>query len=114
MYGDLVRRARTARGMGQTELAVVSGIAQPNISAIERDRRVPTSDTLHRLLAACGFTLVAEGSAMTLVVPDPDGPPGWSSPGEPPSITPDTPMSDRVRAMNAVLDASEAIVRGRR
>ena len=114
MYGELIRRARTSRRMGQRELAAVSGIAQPNISAIERDRRVPSAETLRRLLAACGYTLVAEGSTTTLVVPGPDDTTVRPAAAEPATITGDTPIAERVRAMNAVLDASEAIVRARR
>ena len=100
--------------MRQRELAAVSGIAQPNISAIERDRRVPSAETLHRLLAACGYTLVAEGCSTTLVVPGRDDTTVQPAAEEPATITGDTPIAERVRAMNAVLDASEAIVRARR
>lgn len=113
MYGELIRAARSSRGMTQVELAEVSGLAQPNISAIENDRRIPSAETLHRLLESCGFALVARAGDQVLVVPSPDDPLA-GVPSEPPAIGPDDSIARRVRALTAVLDASEAIVRGRR
>lgn len=105
--------------MTQVTLAQVSGIEQANISAIETGRRQPSAETLHRLLDACGFELVATAGARTIPLPpptvdellairDPDDPPD-----EPPLANVDTPMEQRARILVAVLDASEAIVRGR-
>ena len=126
MYGATIRRARTDRGMTQGELAAASGVAQANISAIENGRRQPSAGTLYRLLAACGFDLVAvSGNERIHLVPPP-------APGEPeivadllaerertdpfeaPSLVgPDTPVELRARVLVAVLDASEATIRGR-
>jgi transcriptional regulator with XRE-family HTH domain len=50
-------------------LAEISGISQPNISAIESERRQPTAATLHQLLLSCGFEVLA--AAGDLVVPFP-------------------------------------------
>lgn len=126
MYGATLRRARIDGGMTQGELADVSGIKQANISAIENGRRQPSAETLHRLLAACGYDLVAvAGDRRLALVPPP-------APGEPeivadllaerdrtgpfeapPLIGPDTPVELRARLLVAVLDAAEATVRGR-
>lgn len=126
MYRGLVRQARVARGLSQVELATVSGIAQANISAIENGRRQPSAETLHRLLAACGFDLVAvSGDERIHIVPPPaPGEPeivadllaerGPADPHNAPALTgPDTPVEQRARILVAVLDASEATIRGR-
>ncbi len=116
MYGPVVRRARSSRGLTQSQLATISGIEQANISAIENDRRAPSAETLHRLLAGCGYELLAAAGSRLLAFPppafDPEGPTD-EPPKEPLTITPDTPMAVRVRAINAVLDLAETIVRSR-
>ncbi|EMY34152.1 DNA-binding protein [Arthrobacter crystallopoietes BAB-32] len=43
---------REALGLTQTELADISGVSQPNISAYESGRRKPRPETLERLLKA--------------------------------------------------------------
>lgn len=126
MYGATIRRARTDRGLTQGELADASGIKQANISAIENGRRQPSAETLHRLFAACGYDLVAvAGNHRMHLVPPP-------APGEPeivadllaerdrtnrfeapPLIENNTPIELRARVLVAVLDASEATIRGR-
>ena len=98
--------------MSQKDLAASSGVAQSNISAIEHGRRVPTAETLQRLVEGCGFNLVARAGAHTIVVPSPEDEAG--APPEPPTIGPDAPVAQRVRALVAALDAAEAIVRARR
>ena len=127
MYGTVVRQAREQRGLTQVELADVSGIKQANISAIENDRRQPTAETLHRLLTACGFELVAMAGARSIPLPPPldDGDPGGladlfsvnrsiDDPGViAPAADPPTPTDQRSRVLRAVLDASEAIIRSR-
>lgn len=129
MYGATLRGARTDRGLTQGELAAASGIAQANISAIENGRRQPSAETLHRLLAACGYDLVAVAGdgRLTLVPPPAPGEPEIVAdllaerdradpidPFESPSpIGPDTPVELRARLLVAVLDASEATIRGR-
>lgn len=52
-----LKRARTIAGISQRELAARSGIAQPVIARIESGRTSPRTDTLDRLLSACGFDL---------------------------------------------------------
>jgi transcriptional regulator with XRE-family HTH domain len=115
MYGAVIRRARTSRGLTQAQLAAVSGVEQSNISAIENDRRVPTVETLLRLLASCGYELMAVAGKRVIAFPPVDAGPEdlLGGPEEAPTITPDTPMAVRVRAINAVLDLAETIVRSR-
>lgn len=119
MIGTILRRARTERSLSQAEVAEISGVKQSNISAIENGRRKPSAETLQRLLAACGFELLAEAGDRVLTFPPPhdtpaddSAPDGDPSP-EPPTVDRDTPVADRARVLTAALEASEAIVRGR-
>jgi transcriptional regulator with XRE-family HTH domain len=109
MYGDVVRRARTERGLTQQQLAGIVGVEQSNISAIENGRRAPTAETLHRLLLGCGFSLSAAAGSRTFALPAPDDIELAEGPSEPD----DLPMATRVRVLTAALDAAEAIVRSR-
>lgn len=123
MYGAFVRSIRLARKMSQNELASVSGIPQPNISAVEQGRRLPSADTLNRLLVACGFELAAVAGDRRIHCPLPEV--GWFPdeglpPGDPddppdhaPAIGPDAPVEDRLRVIDAVLEAAEHQVRVR-
>jgi transcriptional regulator with XRE-family HTH domain len=111
MYGSVVRAARRQRGLTQADLSAISGIEQPNISAIENDRRQPSVDTLHRLLLSCGFELVASAGPRVLAFPTRDDEPGDAV--GPPAATPAISADDRVKMVVAVLDAAEAIVRNR-
>lgn len=113
MYGEMVRSARTGRGLTQAQLATVTGIEQSNISAIENGRRAPSAETLHRLLFACGFELVARAGPRQLALPPPDahGEDATIVGGESPA--PDLPIATRARMLVAALDASEAILRSR-
>ena len=52
-----VNQARRAAGFSQRELARRSGVPQSAVARIERGQQVPRSDTLARLLDACGFEL---------------------------------------------------------
>ncbi len=119
MYGALIAEARHARGMTQAELAELSGIEQANISAIERNRRTPSAGTLHRLLHACGFELTAAAGARVLALPPPTDDAFFASllerspVDEAPTITPSTPPAVRARAVVAVLDLAETVVRSR-
>jgi len=104
-----VRRARVERGLTQVQLAEISGVEQANISAIENGRRAPSAETLHRLLLACGFDLLAEAGARTFAIPAPDDAELVGEVPEPVEV----PMATRVRMLTAALDAAEAIVRSR-
>lgn len=52
-----VNQARRAAALSQRELSRRSGVAQSAIARIERGQQVPRTDTLERLLTACGFEL---------------------------------------------------------
>jgi transcriptional regulator with XRE-family HTH domain len=117
MYGDFVRRMREERGLSQRELAMISGISQPNISAIERNRRVPTADSLNRLVVACGFELAAVAGERVVHVPlpragwfpDEDLPPRDAAdpPDEATTTGPGTSLEDRLRVIDAVLSLAD-------
>lgn len=119
MYGSLVGAARRSRGLTQDQLAALSGVDQPNISAIERGRRAPSTETLHRLLHACGYELTATAGAQRLALPPPDDDAFFAallerSPyDEAPTVTPATSPTARARSIVAVLDLAEALVRSR-
>lgn len=75
MYGSFVRAVRQSRGLTQQQLADISGIRASNVSAIENDRRMPTADTLNRLLVSCGFELAAKAGERTIYCRRPRA--GW-------------------------------------
>lgn len=121
MYGAFVRQVREAQGLTQVQLAEVSGIQQSNISAIESGRRIPSADTLNRLVVACGFELSATAGGRTVYCalpkagwfPDEDIPPRVS--GDPadeaPTLSPHASVDDRLAAIDAVLGAVDAATR---
>ena len=57
--GENLRRIRKERGWGQVPLAKASGVAQPTISEIERDRSEPHPSTLRKLGDVLGVELAA-------------------------------------------------------
>lgn len=59
MYGTFIRQVRQSRGLSQQALADVVGIDQPNLSAYENDRQLPSSDMLNKILVGCGYLLTA-------------------------------------------------------
>jgi len=69
MYGAFIREVRSSRGLTQTELARIVGIEQPNISAYENDRQMPSADMLNRILTGCGYLLEATAGDRRLVCP---------------------------------------------
>lgn len=106
MVASLIRQLRERRGWTQAQLARASGVSQPNVSAIETGRRVPSAETLAGLVAACGYQLAAVAGD-DVVLAD-----------LPPDVVPTSipaPMTDdeRRRALVAVLEVSDAIVRAR-
>jgi len=123
VYGEFIRRVRESRGISQDELACVTGISQPNLSAYERNRRVPTADTLNKIVVACGYELAATDEVRTLFCPLPVA--GWFPDEEIPSPEADDPhrtgqrvqarlrMAERVHLIEAVLELAEA-TRGHR
>jgi transcriptional regulator with XRE-family HTH domain len=124
MYGAFLRRVRESRGMSQEVLAEVSGIAQPNISAYENDRRTPSLDTFNRILVSCGYELAADGGSTVLHAPFPPGAGGYpfddlpprvagDPPDEPPTVALDATVDERRRTLVAVMEVAAAIDAGR-
>ena len=121
MYGSFARAIREARGLTQGQLAAVTGIQATNISAIENDHRVPSADTLNRLVVACGFELAAVAGECAVFCPLPRA--GWfpdedlppPAPGDPgdeaPALSPQASPDERAAAVLAVLDATDAVRR---
>jgi predicted transcriptional regulator len=55
----VLREARREVKLSQRALALVAGVPQPTVARIESGAVTPRVDTLDRLLAACGRTLMA-------------------------------------------------------
>lgn len=124
MYGAFLRQVRESRSMSQAQLAEVSGIGQPNISAYENDRRTPSLDVFNRLLVSCGYELAADGGRTVLYAPFPHGAGGYPFDDLPPRLPDDPPdlglpvrghlsMRERARVLTSVLESAEAIRAGR-
>ncbi len=99
-------------------LADIAGITQTNLSAYENDRRLPTAETLNRIVVAAGYRLVAEAGLARVPCPlptcfEPPLPP--VHPGDPPATSPRygpaTPPNMRAAAVEAVLGLADAISR---
>lgn len=76
--GEAVRRMREKRGLRQSELSELSGLAPSQISAVENARRNPSLRTLRRICAALDATLddlmrAAVGETHSPVVPPAPG-----------------------------------------
>ena len=65
--GQIIRKARVAEGLSQSEVALRAGTSQPALARYESGATLPTLPTLERVLAACGRELklgvVARASA---------------------------------------------------
>jgi len=66
---SLLRSARRAARLTQAELARFSATSQATLSAYENGRKVPSADTLARILAAAGHRLTAEPATRPVVTP---------------------------------------------
>lgn len=55
----ILRACRHASGISQGNLALDTGTSQPDVSLIERGKRIPTVETFERLLRRTGHQLVA-------------------------------------------------------
>lgn len=60
---ELIREARNRAGLTQAELAALAATSQPTIAAYESGSKIPSSDTLERLLDAAGLQLSAVPSS---------------------------------------------------
>lgn len=119
MYAEFLKQLRTSRGLSQAVLAEISGISQPNISAFENGRRVPTLDVLNRIVVACGYQLVAEAGPNQVRCPLPKA--GWfphedlppSSADDPegsdPPVPPAATAAQRGEILAELLDLTDAV-----
>jgi transcriptional regulator with XRE-family HTH domain len=55
VLGEEIRKARTAAGLTQEQLAFRAGLARNYISLLELNQKSPTVDTLTRLCEAMGL-----------------------------------------------------------
>jgi len=55
--GQVIKQRRKALGMSQEMLASLTGVAQPNLSKIERGQGTATLETYLRLLSTLGLEL---------------------------------------------------------
>ena len=55
----LLRSSRLTSGISQGDLAARAKTSQPEISTIENGKRIPTVDTLERLLRQTGHRIIA-------------------------------------------------------
>ncbi|MHB1173001.1 MAG: helix-turn-helix domain-containing protein [Lacisediminihabitans sp.] len=55
----LLRASRLSTGISQGDLAARAQTSQPDISTIERGKRIPTVDTLERLLLQTGHRIIS-------------------------------------------------------
>lgn len=108
MYGTFVRTARESRQLSQRQLAEISGIRQANISAIEHGRRMPSADTMNRLLVACGYELVAAAGPRVIGCPLPSV--GWFPDEDVPPPLPDDPADHPALIDRSTTDAARAVV----
>ena len=92
--------------MTQLELARNTGIEQPNLSAYENDRQVPSMDTLNRILVGCGYLLEATSGERRILCPLPDGLP--TSTADSPSVSADEPSPSSVTTQQPPDDAMSA------
>lgn len=117
MYGDFIRATRRRGGLTQTELAEITGIPQSNISAYERDHRVPSADTLNRIVVGCGYLLAAVAGEDEVVCALPRA--GWFADEDLPARDPsdpaesgaplasDAPIEERLERIHRVLELAD-------
>jgi transcriptional regulator with XRE-family HTH domain len=119
MYGRFLREVRQSRELTQLQLSEIVGISQSNISAYESDRRIPSADSLNKIVVACGYVLAAKAGTSVITCDLPKV--GWFTdddtpardPGDPPEsglpMPHDAPMADRVERIRAVLALADHI-----
>jgi transcriptional regulator with XRE-family HTH domain len=115
VYGQFLREIRVSRQLSQSQLAAVVGIDQPNLSAYEQDRRMPSLATVSRIAAACGYQLYAQAGEARVRCPLPDedtwrpDPPLLGDPSDqPPVLSVGARPAERGVALEALLGLAEA------
>lgn len=56
----VIEEARLASGLGQAELAALSGTSQPTLSAYERGRKTPGLTVAERIVNAAGWNIALQ------------------------------------------------------
>jgi transcriptional regulator with XRE-family HTH domain len=118
-YGTFLRQVRTSRGLSQVQLARTVGIEQPNLSAYENDRQVPSMDMLNRILVGCGYLLEAVAGERRIVCLPPsadwvDEKTPWSESGTTTAISSDrTSVDERALQLEQVLALADALLESR-
>jgi transcriptional regulator with XRE-family HTH domain len=121
MYGAFIKTVRKSRLLSQSELARIVGIDQPNLSAYENDRQLPSADMLNKIVVGCGYLLEAVAGERRIVGPLPKV--GWfpddeyRSDGTDPVIVLPTPAAgatstdpdERARHLEQVLAMSDTM-----
>ncbi|GAC1598323.1 MAG: hypothetical protein NVS3B21_23730 [Acidimicrobiales bacterium] len=107
---------RVSRHLSQSDLAATLGISQQSLSAYERGHRVPTADTLNKIVVACGYQLAAIAGEQVVFCPLPRS--GWypdedvPEPGDPPDERPvpgpGTSVEEHATGLLAVLELAGA------
>jgi transcriptional regulator with XRE-family HTH domain len=69
VISDLLRDARVAAGLTQSQLARASGTSQATLSAYEHGHKSPSASTLARILAAAGARLTTVPASRPVRVP---------------------------------------------
>lgn len=58
-FGNLIRRRRAAKELGQEALADKAGIHRTHVSLLERGKRMPTLEVVRKLAAALETTMAS-------------------------------------------------------
>lgn len=118
MLGTFLKELRSWSGYSQSQLAARADVPQPNISAYESGQRIPSGETLHRLIVGCGFNLAAIGPGNRVIVCDWASEPGSTPlpddpPDEAPTLDPGAPPEVRGRVLYDLLELVDSFQRPR-
>lgn len=58
-FGNLIRRRRAEKGLGQEKLADKAGIHRTHVSLLERGKRMPTLEVVRKLAAGLDTTMAS-------------------------------------------------------
>jgi transcriptional regulator with XRE-family HTH domain len=58
-FGDLIRRRRKEKGLGQEALADKAGLHRTHVSLLERGKRMPSLQVVKKLAAALDTTMAS-------------------------------------------------------
>ncbi len=105
-YGVFIKAVRRSAGLSQIQLAEIIGVDQPNMSAYENDRQLPSVDMLNRIVVGCGYLLEAVAGERRFACPLPDFVYGGDQPWEfePGPATGAAPASDDSTSSRQLLD----------